>query len=267
MSGFNGPTFPLTFDAAVQEGGYESRDGCWAGYVNRDVLAVWRVREWQTRDEIVLNYAIHMGNTFPNFRGGFEDARTWRDAGNLVFYGLMLGLIEEQVGPNGRRGWHLLDKEPHFIIVGTGAQRSVRQVRGLPPDQQRQQDKREATARKRAATLDRKAREKADATIGHQVRSILRSDPASTIPELWIRRGWIPEWLQGTRLDAAATVVREAHHAAEMDRPALKVWIRVLEREAIVAIGRPEKRRRQLAALPERAVIPDADADALGGLA
>ncbi len=80
------------------------------------------------------------------------------------------------------------------------------------------------------------------------------------------RQGMVPAWLSGTHLDAASAIVREAHHAAEMDRPKLKAWIRILETEAVYAIGRPERRDSERAALPEHAEIPTDDADALGGL-
>lgn len=147
--------------------------------------------------------------------------------------------------------------------MGTGAQRECRQVRGLPTELQAAVDKAEATARKRNATLDRKAREAADERIARHVREILRFDPASVVPEAWARRGYVPEWLPGTRLDSAAAVVREAHHAAAMDRPTLKAWLSDLAMEGAVAVMRPRQRQAEQAAMPETAEIPDDDADAL----
>ncbi|UYW24822.1 hypothetical protein OKC48_16235 [Methylorubrum extorquens] len=73
----------------------------------------------------------------------------------------------------------------------------------------------------------------------------------------------MPTWLPGTRLDAAAAVVRDAHHAAAMDRPTLKNWLSDLAMEGAVAIVRPRLRQAEQAALPETAAIPDDDIDAL----
>lgn len=259
--------FPASFDAAVLEGGgYVSRDGMWSAYVNADVLAVWDKDEVLGRASIVDRYAARMRSRFARYQGTAENPRTWGDAGNLVHHALRLGLLREQTTDTCVRGWRLLDREPHWIITGTGGFRVLRQVRGLPAAEQDVIDRAEAKRQKLNATLDRKARERADERIDRQIRNVLHADPSATVPAWWAERGFVPTWLSGTRLDAASAIVREAHHAAEMGRPTLKAWIRVLETEAVYAIGRPERRDSERAALPEHAEISDADADALGGL-
>lgn len=263
----NPPTFPASFDAAVLEGGgYVSRDGMWSAYVNADVLAVWGEDEVLGRASIVDRYSARMRARFARYQGGAENPRTWGDAGNLLHHALRLGLIREQATETGERGWRILDRRPHWVVVGTGAQRTLRQIGGLPPEKQAVVDAASARQAKLTATLDRKAREKADARIAQAVRNILHEDPDTLVPASWVALHWVPVWLAGTRLDAAATIVREAHHAGEIDRPSLRHWIRILETEAVVAIGRREQHRRELAALPEHAEIPTDDADALGGL-
>jgi len=60
--------------------------------------------------------------------------------------------------------------------------------------------------------------------------------------------------------------VRETHHALEMDRRQLHEWLRWLSSLRDAAGYKFFSRQRERAALPEHAAIPDADADALGGL-
>jgi hypothetical protein len=259
--------FPATFDATVLDGGgYTSGDGCWNAYVNADILGVWGADDWLGRVAIVERHSAGLRARFSRYKGTPEEPRTWADAGNLVHHAVRLGLLREEAGPGGERGWRLLDRKPHWIVVGTGYHREARQVRGLPPAEQAAIDKAAATARKRAATLDRTARHKADERIARLVRTVLDRDPATLVPSCWATRGWVPTWVPGTRLDACAGVVREAHHAAEMDRRTLRHWIVYLEREAVLADGRPEVRRMRNAALPEHAEIPPEDAAALGDL-
>ncbi|BAU90651.1 MULTISPECIES: hypothetical protein [Methylobacteriaceae] len=255
--------FPASFDAAVLDGGYRSCDGCWNGYVNRDILIVYAEDAWLGRGEMVERYAFTMQARFRRYTGTPEQPRTWADAGNVIHHALALGLVAEETGPGGERGWRLTSREPAWLIVGTGAQRECRQVRGLPPEQQAAQDKREQAARRRNTTLDRKARVAADEHVARHVRDVLRYDPATVVPEAWARRGYVPASLPGTRLDAAAAVVREAHHAAGMDRPTLKSWVSDLAMEAAVAIVRPGRRQAEQVALPETVEIPDADMTAL----
>jgi hypothetical protein len=263
----NPVAFPATFDATVLEGGgYVSRDGMWSAYVNADVIAVWGEDEVLGRAAIVERLSARMRANFSRYHGTAENPRTWGDGGNLVHHALLLGLIREQTTETGERGWRILDRRPHWIVVGTGAQKTLRQIGGLPPEKQAVVDKASARQARLTATLDRKARERADARIAQAVRNIIHEDPDTLIPASWVALHWIPVWLAGTRLDAASAIIREAHHAGEIDRPSLKHWIRILETEAVVAIGRREQHRRELAALPEHASIPNADADALGGL-
>lgn len=262
----NPRSFPASFDAAVLDGGYVSGDGMWNAYVNRDLIAIFDEDAWLPRSEFVRRYACAMQARFARYQGTDEHPRTWADAGNVIHHGLALSLVAEETGAGGERGWRLLSRDPAWIIEGTGYGRACRQVRGLPAAEQAAQDRRERTACRRTATLDRKAREAADDCIAREVRDILRADPVSLVPAVWARRGYVPEWLPGTRLDAAAQIVREAHHAAAMGRPTLKEWISDLSMEAVVAIGRPHRRQAERDALPEHAEIPAADDAALEAL-
>ncbi|MCG5246918.1 hypothetical protein LPC10_17470 [Methylorubrum sp. B1-46] len=264
----NPQCFPATFDATVLDGGgYTSADGCWNAYVNADVIEAWGLDDWLDRLTIVDRHSSSLRARFNRYKGMPAEPRTWADAGNLVHHALRLSLVAEETGPDGERGWRILDREPHWIVVGTGYHREARQVRGLPPAEQAVVDKAEARKRKLSATLDRKARHAADERIANRVRQILQYDPASLVPKHWARLGYVPAWLPGTRLDAAAAIVREAHHTVEMDRERLRGWLSYLGTESLCALSRPSRRQAERDALPEHAQLPDDDAAALGALA
>lgn len=181
----NPTAFPASFDAAVRDGGYTSGDGMWNAYVNRDLLTVYGEDNWLGRGAVVRDYAAAMRARFARYQGQPDQPRTWADAGNVIHHALRLGLVAEETGPDGERGWRLLDREPRWIITGTGGFRVLRQVRGLPPAEQDAVDKAEATRRKLNATLDRKARSKADEPIAEYVREILTGDPAYVVHQRW----------------------------------------------------------------------------------
>ncbi|MEE8629669.1 MULTISPECIES: hypothetical protein [Methylobacterium] len=259
------PSFPATFDAAVITGGYQS-ETCWNAYVNRDTLCVWETDDWLPRGKIVERYSDWMRARFTKYKGTPDQPRTWGDAGNLIHHALRLGIVEEQAGPDGERGWRLLHRELRWIVEGTGYRKQAVQVRGLPPAAQAARYRKEEANAKRLATLARNARAKASKEIDALVERILREDPDAVVPQRWERCGCLPDQAIGKRLDAYAGVVREAHHTADLDPAALKAWIRELNLERILARGRPEKRARARAAEPRHAEIPTDDANALEAL-
>lgn len=250
------------FDPAYALGGFgPDTYPCWSAYVNRDLLAMFGQADWIGLADVGPLYQAHAARMFERH----EDA-TWRKAGNLFHYGRALGLIAEETDPERGRGWRLVHREMQWSIEGTGYGKRAVQVRGLPPAEQAAQYKREATQRKLTATLDRKARLKADAEISAIVDDILRRDPESMVPDFWKGRGFVPDWLVGNRLDASSAVVREAHHAAEMDRRQLREWIRWLGSRRDAASFNLRKREQERAALPAHAEIPAEDDAALEAL-
>ncbi|MBK3397766.1 hypothetical protein [Methylobacterium ajmalii] len=259
------PSFPATFDAAVITGGYQT-ETCWNAYVNGDTLCVWEFDDWLPRGKIVERYSDWMQARFTKYKGTPDQPRTWGDAGNLIHHALRLGIIEEQAGPDGERGWRLLHREMRWVVEGTGHRKQAVQVRGLPPSEQAARDRKEEALAKLRATLDRKARAKADPEIARLVESTLRYDPDTVVPERWSTRGPAPAWTVGTRLDACAGVVRKAHHAAEIDRHAVTDWIRALKHEQCCAMGRPRRRAAERAAQSPHAEIPEDDTAALEAL-
>lgn len=259
------PGFPATFDAAVTDGGYTA-GACWNAYVNRDAIEIWKGKDWLDRAAIVEAYSSLMRARFTKYKGTPAEPRTWGDGGNLIHHALRLGLVAEQAGPDGERGWRLLHREPRWVVEGTGYDRRAVQVRGLPPVEQAARYRKEDSNAKRLATFARNSRAKASTEIDVLVARILRADPDTVVPQRWERSGCLPADAIGKRLDSYAGVVREAHHTAALDPAALKAWIRELNFERILAIGRPEKREKARAAEPVHAEIPTDDTEALEAL-
>jgi hypothetical protein len=250
------------FEPAYANGGFgPDTYPCWSAYVNRDVLSMFGTDDWIGIEDVGPRYKDYCARQYEPF----EEA-TWRKAGNLLHYGRVLGLIAEEHDPERGRGWRLVHGELRWIVEGTGYGKRAVQVRGLPPAEQEARDRYEARMRRLHATLDRKARLKADVHISDMVDAILEQDPETVVPDYWRGRGFVPEWLLGKSLAGSATVVRETHHALEMDRRQLHEWLRWLSSLRDAAGYKFFSRQRERAALPEHAAIPDADADALGGL-
>lgn len=237
----------------------------WNAYVNRDLLLVFGEADRVAYNDVVrlfVERAARRTERYPE--------ASWRNTGNLLHYGIALGLVAEERDPERGRGWRLLHREPHWIAEETGNGTCARQVLGLPPEEQAAERRRQARLAKLRDTLDRKARSAADVEIAGLVAMILASDPDAVVPPFWLQDGgpfqdFVPAWLPGTRIDACAPVLREAHHAAGMPRPMLREWIRKLRFFVQSAPVRRAMRLREQAALPETAVIPD-DADALEAL-
>lgn len=259
--------FPATFDATVLDGGgYTSGDGCWSAYVNANIVAVWGADDWLGRPAIVERHSAALRARFHRYKWTPAEPRTWADAGNLIHHALRLGLLREETGPGGERGWRILDRKPHWIVVGTGYHREAKQVRGLPPAEQAAVDKAAARLRKLHVTLDRKARFAADTEIWRLIRRIIHGDPGATVPEFWVALGFIPDWMAGHRFDASGRLIAEMHHTIEMDRVRLREWIESLSFYSTSAPFRYRKRLEAQVALPEHAEIPAEDAAALGDL-
>ncbi|APX86008.1 hypothetical protein BV511_15650 [Methylorubrum extorquens] len=235
----------------------------WNALVNRDVVTLFKGCDWLGPEELATAYVSRVARRAYLM---VNPHAAWRNAGNLIHYALRLGLVAEAQDPARGRGWRLVHEDPQWIVEGEGARRHARQIRGLPPEQQAAEDRRQAKLAKLAATLDRKARLAADGKIAEAVAEILRHAPDFVVPENWARTGPVPAWAVGVPLDEAAAVVREAHHAAEMPRRRLRSWLPALWNAADNASALYHETNRRAVARPTRAEIPAADADALEAL-
>ena len=250
------------FDTALALGGFgPDTYPAWNAYVNRDVLAMFGDADWIGISSVAELYRTHAARRVERF----EEA-TWRKAGNLFHYARAIGVVADAPDPERGRGWRLVDREVRWIVEGSGYRKRAVQVRGLPPAEQALQYKREATARKLADTLNRKARLEADEPIALEITRILHNDPDAMVPPFWVPQGFIPDWLPDTRIDASAGILRDAHHAAGLTRPKLKEWIEALRFFADGSRWRFNRRQQERAALPAHAEIPAEDDAALEAL-
>lgn len=252
------------FEMALRNGGFgPGTYPAWNAYVNRDILLGFGEADRVAYKDVVRLFVERAARRVERY-----PEASWRNTGNLLHYGIARGLVVEERDPERGRGWRLLHREPHWIAEGTGNGTRARQVLGLPPEEQAAERRRQARLAKLRDTLDRKARAAADAEIAGLVALILAGDPDAIVPPFWLQdegpfRDFVPAWLPGARIDACAPVLREAHHAAGMPRPMLKEWIRKLRFFGQTAPARYARRLREQAAMPEIAVIPADDADAL----
>lgn len=168
----------------------------------------------------------------------------WEWAGRSVRDWLAVGLVVEELGPDGTRGWRLLSHERQYVEEGKGRNRRVVRVRGLPPEQQAARYALERRRERTAATWDRKARTKFDDRVAASVKMILAADTDFVVPALWACSGMIEDSYVGARLDQAADIVRGAHHRLEMTRPLLELWSRILLNSESVAQPPPGDRDR-----------------------
>ncbi|MCJ2060595.1 hypothetical protein MKL09_29230 [Methylobacterium sp. J-048] len=226
--------------------------------INCSAIALYAGDNWLSMKSIVERELAARTERFKPriYRYLISHVTPWIDAGREVRKWLHLRLVVEEQGPDGERGWRLLSHEQQYAGEGTGRNRRVIRIRGLPPEQQAARYALEARRARCAATADRKARERADKAIAVYVRSILDSDPDFLIPASWAASGHIEGAYVGKRLDNAADIVRDAHHRLQLTRDRLTIWGHALN------CGLHDATVNRPAIIP----LPGDDADALGTL-
>ncbi|MRI55123.1 hypothetical protein D8770_14300 [Methylobacterium sp. DB1607] len=251
------------FDAALVSPTYGTGHSRWPAYVNEDILIVFGEDSALGREAFVPRYDARMATKFANRRGERPqpDRRAWESAGNAVGWGLRLGLLTAETGPDGARAWRLVRREPTYIL---DKKWQCEQVAGLTSALQAARDKRAATQAKLTATLARKACEKKSPWLAQRLRWILEDEPGFAIPASWAAQGYVPEWTVGTALSACFDTIRDAPIALEFSKGRLAAWDRQLAGDGILARHRASERR--LAAQAEAADVPAEDAAALEDL-
>ena len=226
-----------------------------ADRIETDALVTYGLDSWLSMDELV---AREQANWRDERRCRLPPVRfPWEWAGQSVRDWLAVGLVVEEPGPDGTRGWRLLSHERQFVEEGEGRNRRVVRVRGLPTEQQAARYSLERRRKRTAATWDRKARIRFDDCVADSVKVILAADPDFVVPASWLHSGMIEDSYIGARLDQAADIVRGVHHRLEMARPLLELWSRILLNSKSLAQHIP--RVAQI-------ILPDDDADALNTL-
>lgn len=255
------------FDAAIAVPTYRSEGDRWTVHVNDDVLVIFGADDLLVASDIVPRFAEHMRLKFPKSQWSVATTivRHWTGAGNLLHWALRFGLVAQEAGADGVQAWRLVRREATYIVDEKHGW-AVRQVRGLPPLLQAAQDRKEATRRRLNATLDRRARDKADDRIRSDVAAILRLEPDFLVEERAMTAR-LPEICHGRRLAEVVPIVVEAHHRLGMNRPTLKSWMRHLDHRLFMLRVQGPLARRAPPPPPGPAEIPAEDEAALGALA
>ncbi|GEL41809.1 hypothetical protein MEX01_24000 [Methylorubrum extorquens] len=180
--------------------------------------------------------------------------------GNLIGWGLHLGILAEAPGADGERGWRLVEREPLYDVCNGRA----RQIRGLPADEQIAMNRRRATAARREATLARQRAETLAPRIATDLSAILEADPEALIPAPW--RCWldadIPARWPSVR--EAFGLLVEAHRGWPRNRQ--DGWAGAVAREVGHALDRSYARQEAEAAAAAAAARLAEDAEAFEGL-
>lgn len=260
------------FDAALAVPTYSSQDDRWRLYVDGDLHSLIGADEALGAVDLAPRFADLMRLKFPRSRWSSAGvvARHWEGAGNLIHWALRYDLATQEAGPDGAPRWRVVRPEATYVVDPKQGWRVV-QVRGLPPALQSAQHKREAARMKLHATLDRKARDAADAEIRRIVAAMQAIDRDVLFEGESLRRN-VPEICYGRRLAEVSPILIETHHRLGMKRSEIKSWIRALSIELQVLQHRhaqPNLRWRvpEPPPPPGPAEIPDEDEAALGALA
>ncbi|MEG9525126.1 MAG: hypothetical protein MIL41_05045 [Hyphomicrobiales bacterium] len=253
------------FDHAVIHGGYGEFVDRWYAYANRDLLTVFADVDWLARDPLVDRYAkAFRGRSYPYM---FRIFPTYAKAGNLVHWGLKLGILAEREVA-GERGWALLHRTPVWAIDYSRPGRRLIQLIGAPPDVAAARAKRNAAREKLRATLDRKAR--FAFSISDPLNRILECDCGYVVPPKWAAYGPMPEWTVGRQLRTVFGIALDAHEVAGLTRQQLKRWNSIVEDGVAAAETRfllfADQTPLPFEGEPKPAFHPD-DAEALAGFA
>lgn len=228
------PTGDTAFDAALLRPTYRSEGDRWQLYVDQDLQAIFGTDDALGAADLVPRWAALMREKFPkaiwaSIPVGSIVSQHCEGAGNLIHWGVAFDLVTQEAGPDGQSRWRLVRTEPTFAVDPNRAWGTIR-IRGLPPEQQAAQYRRETRLRKLHATLDRKARNKADAEIQRRVAAMVELDPDGLF-DAPILQARLPEICNGRRLDEIVTILVDTHHRLGMTRDELRIWIRDLGRE------------------------------------
>lgn len=185
----------------------------------------------------------------------FGHGRNWQGAflhdavGNLVGWGLRLGILAEEPASEGTRGFRMVRRDPLFERMGNG------QYRRLDAEGMREKSARGAGQREAARV--RHAEEIAG-YVRHHVGMLCEKGAA--IPEAWFRFTEFARFKgQAERVADARPTFEEAHRGMHLADQ--KAWFKVLQSTNFnTPFPRPKQEDVQVAA------VPDEDAEALGSL-
>ncbi|POR41026.1 hypothetical protein CRT23_20530 [Methylobacterium sp. V23] len=178
--------------------------------------------------------------------------------GNLIGWGVHLGILLETQDPAGSPVWTLRSREMRYGVLGG---RAV-QVRDLEPEAQARIERKLRAQAKLNATLDARHSEKVAPEIRQLLADIVLADTGARIPEGWgvyvpadIREQW-------PRIGDAMGILVDLHR--DWDRGLQARWVERVREERRDALVRAAVRKEETEAL-EAQILADDDAFATLG--
>ncbi|WP_375453429.1 hypothetical protein [uncultured Methylobacterium sp.] len=218
------------FDRALIVPTYRSEGDRWAFYVDSDLQALFGGDDALDAEALVPRWAVLMRHK--DLRGGWRSIPEgtvilahWQGMGNLLHWGAVFELITTEAGPDGQPLWRRVRKEPSFVIdTRPGRDWQTIRIRGLPPEQQAAVYAEEQRLRRLRATLDRNARDRADADIAAVVAEMVKNNPDFVAGDQHALRQRLPEICHDRSIAAVAPMIADAHQRLAMCRSDLKSW-------------------------------------------
>lgn len=247
-----GVTLDTVLDAAIQRRGYGGDRKTYPAEANVAILRLFRTADWISRGN------LRLGADTVRAARGWSAEFALDVIGNTVGWGLHLGLIEEAPGPDGERGYRLLEREQVYEVVAGKAVRVI----GLPPDEQIAMNLRRSKLRRLQATLARKRAAKIRMFAAPAIDRLIAANPLGRIPETL--HPFLGDFLVNLSGDVTLCEVREllvdAH--TDWDRRIQSRWVVALDAAVAAAETEAAANREREAA----EVISQEDIDAFAGI-
>jgi hypothetical protein len=251
-----GVSLDTVLDAAIQRRGYGKGDETYPAEANANVLKLFKNGDWISRQDLRLGADVVQG------------ARGWSPEfaldviGNTVGWGLHLNLIKEVPGPDGERGYSLIERETVYEVIAGKAVRVI----GLPADEQVAMNVRRSRLRRLHATLALKRAIKVRRAAEPLIDRMIAADRDAKIPDEF--RTYLDA--QFFELSEEMTVRHLREYLLEApdgwDAYLQKHWLRTLARAAEDAERRAQTRRELEAEAAAAEVILPEDMDAFAGI-
>lgn len=232
-----GRPLDVILDGAIANRSYGRDRRTFPAEVNLDLIDLFEGRDRLAVGELMDAHAALVVRT----GRGADWSEVFRAdvVGNLIGWGVHLGILKETPDANGERGWRLVERELRYDVCAGRAQ----QIRGLPGDEQAAMNRRRLAAERRAATLDRRSAETLTPLIATALSHILAATPDATVPVGWSR--FVGEDLPARwpLLREAFGLLVEAHR--ESPRRRRQDWLYLLGREGLAARHLAQRRAEE----------------------
>lgn len=216
----------------------------WQFFVDNDLQTIFEEDDALGAEQLLPRWAHLMrnrglGEGWDAIPEGTVILAHWEGTASLLHWGKKLQLVTVVPGSDGPPQWRRVRTEPSFILDPRRGYQAIR-IRGLPAEMQAAQYAAEQRLTKLHATLDLKARRKADDEIQHIVRCMVRDGPDIVMGTLYLIRDRLPEICHDRTVSAVAPMISDAHHRHAMSRRELKNWRKDLSNTSIILRGRVE---------------------------